>query len=118
MPGDEQEEDEAEPPADSRDSPQMTQVCVSSIRQHKKSGFLLTFCFCMRQYYLLSQAGTPDASAEQRESENGGLKRELEVLKPELQLVRAEVSSATLVLRSSDQHLQRHLCLRLRLSGV
>lgn len=49
----------------------------------------------MRQYYLLSQAGTPDASAEQREPENGGLKRELEVLKPELQLVRAEVSAAT-----------------------
>lgn len=72
----------------------------------------------VRQYYLLSQAGTPDASAEQREPENGGLKRELEVLKPELQLVRAEVSRATLALRSSDQHLRRHLCLRLRLSGV
>lgn len=72
----------------------------------------------MRQYYLLSQAGTPDASAEQRESENGGLKRELEVLKPELQLVRAEVSSATLVLRSSVRQLRCHLCLRLRLSGV
>lgn len=36
--------------------------------------------------------GAPDASFEQRETENDSLKRELEVLKPELQLIRSEVS--------------------------
>lgn len=45
------------------------------------------------QYYLLSQAGSPEAPTEQREAENDGLKRELEVLKPELQLIKTEVIS-------------------------
>lgn len=44
-----------------------------------------------QQYYLLSQAGSPEASTEQRETENDVLKRELEVLKPELQLIKTEV---------------------------
>lgn len=34
----------------------------------------------------------PDASLEQKELENDSLKRELEVLKPELQLIKTEVS--------------------------
>lgn len=48
---------------------------------------------------MLSQAGAPDASAEQRETENDGLKRELEVLKPELQLIKSEVILAASVSR-------------------
>lgn len=46
---------------------------------------------------MLSQAGAPDAPPEQRETENEGLKRELEVLKPELQLIKAEVICGALV---------------------
>lgn len=50
-----------------------------------------------RQYYLLSQAGSPEASTEQREAENDGLKRELEVLKPELRLLKTEVISGAVI---------------------
>lgn len=103
MPGDEQEEDEAEPQAENRDSPQMTQVCLQH-RKNKKSCILHSsppatsnMFLSLRQYYLLSQAGIPDASAEQRDAENDGLKRELEVLKPELQLIKTEVICAALI---------------------
>lgn len=52
----------------------------------------LIFSVPLQQYYLLSQMGAPDASLEQKEIENDSLKRELEVLKPELQLIKSEVS--------------------------
>uniref|UniRef100_H3D7L3 Huntingtin interacting protein 1 related n=1 Tax=Tetraodon nigroviridis TaxID=99883 RepID=H3D7L3_TETNG len=82
MPGDEQEEDEAEPQAENRESPQMT------------------------QYYLLSQAGALDASTEQRETENDGLKRELEVLKPELQLIKNEAQRCVTELKAQVNRLE------------
>lgn len=51
----------------------------------------LTFRLSPRQYYLLSQMGAPDIPPEPRETENDQLKRELEALKPELQLIKSEV---------------------------
>uniref|UniRef100_A0A3B4VNQ4 ENTH domain-containing protein n=1 Tax=Seriola dumerili TaxID=41447 RepID=A0A3B4VNQ4_SERDU len=43
-------------------------------------------------YYLLSQMGAPDAPLEHRETESESMRRELEVLKPELQLIKTEVN--------------------------
>lgn len=43
------------------------------------------------QYYLLNQMGGSELPVEHRESENNGYKRELEVLKPELELIKSEV---------------------------
>ncbi|XP_056874619.1 huntingtin-interacting protein 1-related protein-like [Takifugu flavidus] len=82
MPSDEQEEEEAEPQAENRESPQIT------------------------QYYLLSQAGSPEASTEQREAENDGLKRELEVLKPELQLIKTEAQRCVTELKAQVNRLE------------
>lgn len=103
IPSDEHEDEEAEPQAENRESPQIPHVCFQD-RQKEKFFILPLFprataniWFSSQQYYLLSQAGALEASAEQREAENDGLKRELEVLKPELQLIKTEVICAALI---------------------
>uniref|UniRef100_A0A3Q3WCC7 ENTH domain-containing protein n=1 Tax=Mola mola TaxID=94237 RepID=A0A3Q3WCC7_MOLML len=74
MPGEEPYEDEdGEPQPEIRESPQ---VCL---HESQRNIFQI-------------QMGAPDASLEQKEIENDSLKRELEVLKPELQLIKSEVS--------------------------
>lgn len=122
MPGDEQEEDEAEPQAENRESPQMTQVCLQHWQNKNLCVLLLSpliasnILLYFQQYYLLSQAGTPDASTEQRQTEPDSLRRELEALKPELQLIKSEVICVALIscgLPSNSRITIWH-CVRLR----
>ncbi|XP_047424954.1 huntingtin-interacting protein 1-related protein-like isoform X2 [Mugil cephalus] len=58
------------------------------------------------QYYLLSQMGTPDASLEQRDTENETLKRELEALKPELQHLKSEAQRCVVELKAQVNRLE------------
>lgn len=51
---------------------------------------------------MLSQMGAPEAPREEKETENLNLKRELEVLKPELQLIKSEVNVSVLFTTSCD----------------
>lgn len=108
MPGSEEvnEEEEVEPPPERepRESLQIPQVRQRSIQEidhmppplpPSSPSASFTFRFSPRQYYMLSQMGAPDIPSEPRETENDQLKRELGALKPELQLIKSEVSPSS-----------------------
>lgn len=102
MPGseeaNEEEEVEPQPEREPRESQQIPQV-LQSTNQEMDNFFPFppstssTFHSSLCQYYLLSQMGAPDIPSETRETDNDQLKKELEALKPELQLIKSEVSS-------------------------
>ncbi|KAJ4925913.1 hypothetical protein JOQ06_008099, partial [Pogonophryne albipinna] len=60
----------------------------------------------MPQYYLPNQMGAQDVSVDQRETENEGLKRELQALRPELQLIKSEARRCLTELKSQVNRLE------------
>ncbi|XP_033951961.1 huntingtin-interacting protein 1-related protein-like [Pseudochaenichthys georgianus] len=74
--------DEAEQQPETRDAPQMP------------------------QYYLPNQMGAQDVPVDQRETENEGLKRELQALRPELQLIKSEARRCLTELKSQVNRLE------------
>lgn len=49
-------------------------------------------CLFFQQYYLVSQQGGPaEVSLDYRDADGNGYKRELEALKPEVELIKSEV---------------------------
>ncbi|XP_033978913.1 huntingtin-interacting protein 1-related protein-like isoform X2 [Trematomus bernacchii] len=58
------------------------------------------------QYYLPNQMGAQDVSVDHRETENEGLKRELQALRPELQLIKSEARRCLTELKSQVNRLE------------
>lgn len=52
---------------------------------------MLTVWSLWEQYYLLSQMGAPEVPPEPIETETDGWRREMEPLKPEIQIIKNEV---------------------------
>ncbi|XP_043952616.1 huntingtin-interacting protein 1-related protein-like isoform X1 [Gambusia affinis] len=88
MPGeDRSEEDEVDTQPELRETPQMSQ-----------------------QYYLVSQQGGPaEVSLDYRDADGNGYKRELEALKPEVELIKSEAQKCMIELKSQVNRLEAEL---------
>ncbi|KAM4532414.1 huntingtin-interacting protein 1-related protein isoform 2-T2 [Fundulus diaphanus] len=60
----------------------------------------------MPQYYLLSQMGGPEATLEHRETESNGYKKDLEALKPEIELIKSEAQRCMVELKAQVNRLE------------
>ncbi|XP_043952617.1 huntingtin-interacting protein 1-related protein-like isoform X2 [Gambusia affinis] len=87
MPGeDRSEEDEVDTQPELRETPQMS------------------------QYYLVSQQGGPaEVSLDYRDADGNGYKRELEALKPEVELIKSEAQKCMIELKSQVNRLEAEL---------
>ncbi|XP_072310419.1 huntingtin-interacting protein 1-related protein-like [Eucyclogobius newberryi] len=63
----------------------------------------------MPQYYLLGQMGKPEAPIEEKETTNFLMKRELEAIKPEMQLIKSEAQRCIVELKAQVNHLESEL---------
>ncbi|KAJ0057472.1 hypothetical protein NL108_009191, partial [Boleophthalmus pectinirostris] len=63
----------------------------------------------MQQYYLLSQMGMPEAPTEEKETKNNPMKRELEAINPEIQLIKSEAQKCVVELKSQVNRLESEL---------
>uniref|UniRef100_A0A3P9PWE6 Huntingtin interacting protein 1 related n=1 Tax=Poecilia reticulata TaxID=8081 RepID=A0A3P9PWE6_POERE len=87
MPGEDRpEEDEVDTQPELRETPQTSQ-----------------------QHYLVSQMGGPEASLDYRDTDGNGYKRELEALKPEVELIKSEAQKCMIELKSQVNRLEAEL---------
>ncbi|KAJ0012883.1 hypothetical protein NQD34_017217 [Periophthalmus magnuspinnatus] len=63
----------------------------------------------MSQYYLLSQIGMPEAPIEEKETKIDPMKRELEAINPEVQLIKSEAQRCVVELKAKVNHLESEL---------
>uniref|UniRef100_A0A3B3CK81 Huntingtin interacting protein 1 related n=1 Tax=Oryzias melastigma TaxID=30732 RepID=A0A3B3CK81_ORYME len=61
------------------------------------------------QYYLLSQMGAPEVPAEPVETETDGWRREMEALKPEIQIIKDEAQKSVIELTTQLSHMEAEL---------
>uniref|UniRef100_A0A3B3CLK9 Huntingtin interacting protein 1 related n=1 Tax=Oryzias melastigma TaxID=30732 RepID=A0A3B3CLK9_ORYME len=93
MPGEDYQEEEVETHPEFREIPQMPQMPQVRLDMNKTKYYLSSRAnswSLWQQYYLLSQMGAPEVPAEPVETETDGWRREMEALKPEIQIIKDE----------------------------
>uniref|UniRef100_A0A3B3CIY3 Huntingtin interacting protein 1 related n=1 Tax=Oryzias melastigma TaxID=30732 RepID=A0A3B3CIY3_ORYME len=112
MPGEDYQEEEVETHPEFREIPQMPQMPQVRLDMNKTKYYLSSRAnswSLWQQYYLLSQMGAPEVPAEPVETETDGWRREMEALKPEIQIIKDEAQKSVIELTTQLSHMEAEL---------